>query len=537
MSSLAALVLAATLQEAAPDPGPRVREIEIHGARAFDREAVLGLIRLHPGDPLGRAPEVIAQGLTKRYRLAGYPAARVGVRFDEGSGLVLIEVNEGNLVEVVVVGLEGAASRRAIEALRLETGKPLREGDIWSGIARLDSASEGTVHAEGDPPYTVEAAADGDGARVVFHLRRDPAHFELRPWGPRAAGRYNRVDGLSLGLVTEVALTDVSSYNHLRLMAQALYAFGSHRVRYTLGIERPFGRGQRYALGYEFHDLTDSEDAFRRWGLEEAPGGSYNRRKTSDLFRRLGHEAYAFARVGARAQVGLAFRSDGYTSLPVATDTDEPNPAVEEGRMRSIVGTVRFASRGDLYPSRRSESASFHFPSLYLSPTPKPERWRVEATYEVSRPGLGSDFDFARFIGRVRLHRPLFAGHLLDAVAYVGTSSGSPPLPKRFLLGGLGTLRGFERKQFTGKSMVLAIGEWSWFPPSRFVPAVIPFYDGGALWGGGVKGAGWKHDAGLGLRWPQTSRVFARVDAAVPFNPEPGQARKVQWNLRLQFPF
>lgn len=535
MSSLAALVLLATLQEVAQDPGPRVQEIEIRGAQAFDREAVLALIRLHPGDPLRRSPEAIAQGLTKRYRLAGYPAARVGVRFDEGSGLVLIEVDEGKLAEVVVVGLEGAASRRAIETMRLEIGKPLREGDLWSAIARLDSASEETVHAEGAPPYTVEETPDG--ARVVFHLRRDPAHFHVRPWGPRAAARYNRVDGLNLGLTTEVALTDASSYNHLRLMARAYYAFSSHKVRYTLGIERPFGRGQRYALGYEFHDLTDSEDAFRRWGLEEAPGGSYNSRKTSDLFRRLGHEAYAFARVGTRAQVGLAFRSDGYTSLPVITDTDEPNPRVEEGRMRSLIGTVRFASRGALYPSRRSESASFLFPSLYLSPTPKPDRWRVEATYEVSRPGLGSDFDFARFIGRVRLHQPLFAGHVLDSVAYVGSSTGSPPLPKRFFLGGLGTLRGFDRKQFTGKNMVLAIGEWSWLPPSPYVPAVIPFYDGAALWGGGVAGTGWKHDAGLGLRWPQTSRVFARVDAAVPFNPEPGQARKVQWNLRLQFPF
>src|SRR5258706_8293976 len=226
MNALAALLLAAALQEAAPDPEPQVREIEIHGAKAFDREAVLGLIRLHPGDPLRRTPEVIAQGLTKRYRLAGYPAARVGVRFDEG--LVLIDVDEGTLAEVVVVGLTGAASRRAIEALRLETGKPLREGDIWSGIARLDTASEGTVHVEGDPPYTVETGPDG--ARVVFHLRRDPAHFEVRPGGPRPAGRYNRVDGLALGLATEVALTDASSYNHLRLMAHALYAFRSHKV-------------------------------------------------------------------------------------------------------------------------------------------------------------------------------------------------------------------------------------------------------------------------------------------------------------------
>lgn len=535
MTGLAALLLAVTLQDVAQSPEPRVQEIEIRGARAFDREAVLGLIRLHPGDSLRRTPELIAQGLTNRYRLAGYPAARVDVRFDEGSGLLVIDVDEGTLVEVVVNGLGEAASRRAIEALRLETGKPVREGDLWAAVARLDSASDGTVHAEGAPPYTVERAEGG--ARVVFELRRDPARVEVRPWGPRAAARYNRVDGLNLGLATEVAITDASSYNHLRLLARGLYAFTLKKVRYTLGVERPFGHSQRFALGYEFHDITDSEDAFRRWGLEEAPGGSYNSRKTSDLFRRLGHEAYAFARVGSRAQVGVAFRSDGYESMPVLTDTDEPNPPVEEGRMRSIIGTVRFASRGDLYPSRRSESLSFTFPSFFLSPTPKPERWRVEATYEVSRPGLGSDFDFARFIGRIRLHRPVFAGHVLDSVVYLGSTTGAPPLPKRFFVGGLGTLRGFERKQFTGENMVLGIVEWSWLPPSRFVPAVIPFYDGAALWGGDALGTGWKHDAGMGLRWPQTSRVFARVDAAVPFNPEPGQERKVQWNLRIQFPF
>jgi hypothetical protein len=345
------------------------------------------------------------------------------------------------------------------------------------------------------------------------------------------------VDGLQLGLATEVSLTNASSYNHVRLMARVSYGFSSKNVRYTLGGERPFGPNQRFVLGYEYHDLTDSEDAFRRYGLEEVPGGTYNSKKTGDFFRRLGHEAYAFARVGTRAQAGVAFRSDGYTSLPVVLTTDEINPVVEEGRMRSIIGTFRFASRGDLHRTRRMERESFLFPSLYLSPAPKPQRWRAEATYEVSRPGLGSDFDFTRFIGRVRLHRPVGTSQIFDGVAYLGISTGAPPLPKRFLLGGLGTLRGFERKQFTGENMAMTVAEWSWLPPTRFVPAVIPFYDGGVLWGGTAATTGWKHDAGLGLRWPQTSRIFGRLDAAVPFNPPAGQAHKVQWNLRLQIPF
>jgi len=205
--------------------------------------------------------------------------------------------------------------------------------------------------------------------------------------------------------------------------------------------------------------------------------------------------------------------------------------------MRSIVGTVRFASGGDLYPTRRSERESFLLPSFYASPGPKPERLRAEATCEIARPGLGGDFDFTRFISRVRLHRPFLGRHAVDTATYLGLSRGQTPLQKRFSLGGLGTLRGFDEKEFTGVNFVLAVAEWSWLPPSRFAPAVIPFYDGGALWGGAPGGTGWKQDAGLGLRFPQTSRVFARVDAAFPLDPEPGRARRARWNLRLQFPF
>ncbi len=257
---------------------------------------------------------------------------------------------------------------------------------------------------------------------------------------------------------SETSLTNTSSYNHLRIRAAGSYSFDSKKVRYSLGIHRPFGSGQRFGLGYEYHDLTDSEDWFRRYGLEEVQGDTYNSENATDYFRRIGHQAYLFARLDGRTQAGVSFRSDGYTSLKERSLEDEPNPPVEEGRMRSIIGTVRFASRGDLFRIPRVERESFLFPSLYVSPGLKPERLRAEATYEVSRPGLGSDFDFSRLIGRVRFHRPMAPRHRLDAVAYGGFTEGAPPLPKRFFLGGLGTLRGFDRKQFTGKDMFDDVG-------------------------------------------------------------------------------
>ena len=533
-AALALVFQATSSPPPAPEP-PRVREIDVRGATVFDREAILGMIRLREGDPLRRDAPAIARGLANRYRIAGYPAARVDGRFDEATGRLALEVEEGRLREVAVSGLDGGAAAKAVETLGLEVGKVLREGDVWAAIGRLDTGSEGMVLPDGDPPWSIEPVEDG--VRLRLRLRRDPVRLGLRPWGPRAASRLNRVDGLSLGLAGEVALTDAGSYNHFRLVGRLAYGFTSEVVRYTVGAERPFGGQGRFVLGYEYHDLTDTDDTFRRFGLEEVPGGTINTRRNEDLFRRFGHEAYAFARLGRRAQVGVAWRRDSYRSLPVLTDSDEENPPVEEGRLRSIVGTVRFASRGDLFGSKRWERESYLFPSFYLSSPSKPERWRAEATWEVSTPGLGSDFDFSRFIARARLHRPVGLNHAFDGLVYLGLTTGEPPRPKRFFLGGLGTLRGFDKKVLTGENMVLALGEWSFLPSAGFVPAVIPFYDGGALWGGSGPGTGWKHDVGLGLRWPQTSRVFVRVDAAVAIDPLPGDSRKVWWNLRVQVPF
>ena len=111
MECLVPLVLAIAVQASSEAPPPSVQEIEIRGAHAFDREAVLGMIRVRPGGPLQREPGVVAEGLAKRYRIAGYPAARVSASFDASSGRLVLEVDEGRLREVVTEGLEGAARR------------------------------------------------------------------------------------------------------------------------------------------------------------------------------------------------------------------------------------------------------------------------------------------------------------------------------------------------------------------------------------------------------------------------------------------
>src|SRR5262245_504009 len=140
MTTLAAILLPLCAFGQSPDvtpPPPVVQEIDVEGATVFDRDAILGMIRLRPGDPLRREPSAIAKALTNRYHIAGYPGARVGASFTDGR--LRLEVDEGQLREVAIDGLEGDAAQRAKEEAGLETGKPLRETDVWSALARIES--------------------------------------------------------------------------------------------------------------------------------------------------------------------------------------------------------------------------------------------------------------------------------------------------------------------------------------------------------------------------------------------------------------
>ena len=343
----------------------------------------------------------------------------------------------------------------------------------------------------------------------------------------------------------ELALSDFKKYDHFRLGVFAAYGFSSKKLRYGVGLMRGVGEQQKTTWGYDYHDLTDTDDSFRRYGLEEAPGGLINTRQTVDFFRREGHEAFLYRKLGAQAQVGLLFRSDQYSSLPVTTkdgpipaDSIDYNPPIEEGRMSSFIASVRVVSRGRLFEGIGPEFKAVFQPNLYGTDwTRQPEALRLDATYEVATAGLGGEFEFTRFLGRLRYHHDLSDHLALDAGFLLGLTSGEPPRPKRFALGGLNTLRGFERKQFEGEEMALTVFEATLFPGGLW-PAFVAFWDGGTVWKNASADAGWHSDLGLAMRWPPRSRkLFGRVDVAWPLDQTEGRDKGPQVNLRVGIPF
>ena len=532
--------------ESAEAPPVVLREIAFEGASAYSRATLLEAIRLKTGEPLKPRPESVARVLETYYRLEGYRAARVSATFE--AGLLTLRVDEGRLEGFTVEGLPADAAESARRALGLETGQVLREADIWEALSRLHEASEGAIRPVGAEPYTVETTETG--ARVTFHLRATTVRIHFRGAGPRSSGRINRVDGIAPGAYLELALTDRTHYNHWRLFGVAAYGFSSKDLRYGVGVLRGLGPTHPWSFGYNYHDWTDTDDAFRRYGLEEAPKALVNTDQGIEFYRRFGHEVFGYRKLGGKTQAGLLFRSDDYRSLevttkdpPIASDSAYYNPPIPEGRMSSFVATVRWVSMGTLYQSQESEGRALFQPSFYGTDWfRKPEAFRLDATLEVSRPGLGSDFDFTRFIARLRWHHEVGFKNAVDGRVLGGLTGGDPPLEKLFALGGLNTLRGYERKRIQGERMALVNLEWAFYPSPRW-PALIGFWDGGGAWGGEPTAdgqrtpAGWHDDLGAAVRWPpRTNKFFGRLDVAWPLSPLPGQKSGPRVNFRIQLP-
>ena len=522
--TLAAASLLPAAVRAAEPTAPVVRSIEIEGATAFSRAEILRALRLKPGAPLRRTPEQIEALLQDRYELRGLPAARVSARFDAASGALSVAIDEGRIVAVEIEGLGEDDSARVREALGLEPGTVLRDAEVASGLRRLRDLSEGAFDTVEEPPYEIERS--GDGVRVRVKLRKRQVGLGLVLYNSvTPLPLYSRVEGWSPALGGEVTLFDHSSFNHLTAYAIGGYGLSSDHGRFALGARKPVGPHRLVTLGYEFHDLTDSDDALRLNGLERWPGMMIWFEALDDFYQRRGHEAYAFARPSPNLHVGVSFRADDFTSLPV-TSGDAlkwPNPPVQEGDMHSLLFTARWSWDGGLYPDWPFERNSFLVRSLQGDLFQRDQGVRAEATFEVAdEDALGGDFTFHRLVAQVRGAHVLSPRQTLFGRVLLGFGGGSLPSQRRFALGGMGTLRGRDTKAFAdGDELALVTAEYA-FEPVRIWPAIIGFYDGGRVGADGV-GSGWKNDLGVGLAWPPSGRRLGRIDIGFPLNRDPGE--------------
>jgi hypothetical protein len=296
--------------------------------------------------------------------------------------------------------------------------------------------------------------------------RSRPAHLEhTRSELDRMHGKigvgldYQRVDGLFLFFAP-------SAYSRhtfgTSLKAKFGYGFKSEEWSVAGSMSQsliPSGRLQLLLSGYSGTAYTDQTGV---GDLENTLAAVLFKEDFRDYYRREGFCAKLIYLPHRLLRVAGGFRTEDYTSMEnkaswsLASGDFLPNPSVQEGTLRSAFGELRVGS------------AVTH----------------LRVNYETSGDDLaGGDFEFEQLSAQVRQQTHLGRDKRLDMrIKYGTTLSGWLPNQRRYLVGGLGTVRGYDYQSLLiapelspgvhgGQQMLLANAEikfgfdfgWAWF--------------------------------------------------------------------------
>ncbi|RME00883.1 MAG: hypothetical protein D6814_02655 [Calditrichaeota bacterium] len=274
----------------------------------------------------------------------------------------------------------------------------------------------------------------------------------IQPWenlDESLLWRYNRVEGLFLGINFPPAYGYKHGLMNLDLNGSLGYGLANKAWRYRIAAEMWFFSKNRILLGATAYDLTDTQDEWRIPTDENSLAASLIHEDFQDYFRREGYGFYLAHHLSNRLKARFGFFNERFYSLSKHTEWAlfgggkrfRENPAIDTGNSHAYKASLVFDTR-----DRRANPTT---------------GWLISTQAEFSRPALGSDFDFDRWVIDVRRYIPLAYGENLDIRLRAATSRGHLPLQYRYYLGGLSTLRALGYKQLSGDRLVLANIEYS----------------------------------------------------------------------------
>ena len=266
--------------------------------------------------------------------------------------------------------------------------------------------------------------------------------------------RYNRVEGVFIGLGSEKKFY-WDGRRSWTAFGGVGWGFKSHTWRYNLGLARQFALSNDGShlleIGLEGYSLTDSKDNWIISTNENSAAAFLLHEDFLDFFSRrgvTGHVAWYTQGSILRTEVRVGYAADTYGSLDQRTDwalfggnkSFRPNPAITDGKMRSIVASAGLTT---------------YDKTLY-----GPEGWAIHLNAELGRGIAGSDFSFNTIVGDVRRYQPIGRHDNLNLRLRVGSAEGVLPPQKLFELGGVGTLHAYRYKQLGGNRMILMNAEY-----------------------------------------------------------------------------
>ncbi len=483
--------------------------------------------RLVPGVVQGGV-EALLRRLVSELRHDGYLLATAQATLSP-QGVLEIEVDEGHLGAIRTEGLTSPLDREVLDELGLHEGAVVLRDQLTEAFARVERRFpflDGDSDELGAPSYEVEATSTEQGTR--YTSRPTPAtpsgkrrfahpsphpHLDGKtlvvafdtsnPWDfwfdARELVRHTQVTSFSPGLHGAATWWSPTGWGAVRVEGAINFSFGQPRVfggaTALLNVKLPrlyiSELGGRLSL-----ESVDTEDGWRVSNLDSYLNSMFFNRSGRDYFKRSGGAAFLTMQPWSKLAVGAEYRLDRYESLGTPghffsffnNDGAPANQPVQEGRFGSVLLRVELNSQ-KLGPNEaiardatthrfvpQTESASFVIGTVN--------------TLELSGPQLGGDAgtSFWRLISDTTATVPLSPQQRLRLRLRGATGANLPP-QKQEALGGWGSLRGYDFKEFAGDSSVLVSAEYRvWHFLSGF--ADVGWVRQGGPWTGTKLGLG-----------------------------------------------
>lgn len=551
---------------------PRLQAIEVRGARETDEgDLIADLLgegiarpgwfarvdggRLQPGllhGGLERAVRRAMRGLLSR----GFLMTRMSGAL-AGDGTLTLDLDEGRLGEIRLVGPHPSLHRAVLRALDLEPGRTLYEPELADAVQRVQKelpilkASLEPHPTRAEPSVTI---TERDGGGQAFALQELPAEMRAGFFGVEGDRlvlyferktavrfrfladellRHTPVGGIGVGLHGELRVFDPRNRVHAGLDffsgtvdGDALKAAGQDAGEFASALRLQAPRWWNAEISLEAHSMIDSSDTWRTSRQTSYLNSLLFDRADSEFYWREGGTIGVTVQPTERLLLGLDHRYDRYTSMaslgnPASIfEPENPfvNPPIQQGEMGSLLLRAELRSTETRPDQVRSLFRAAESPAAI-----PPQRWGLRSGYalfaslEVARPGLGSDADlcFTRFVSdnRVMLATGRDSGLGLRARIAGGSTL---PLQKEESLGGWSALRGYGFKEFRGGDWsLLGVAEYRHHWLSGFVDVGALRRKDGAGWSGPHPGAGLKlHPDSLPLvgRWLRRQRLVPPIE-------------------------
>ena len=357
--------------------------------------------------------------------------------------------------------------------------------------------------------------AEGYGVPQVF-VHNDDTHFTGGDlFRPVNTSGLNRVDGLRLGGGFEMGqqwyldpsffsgsgstirqnksgvstLVDINKDNAAGqyrfapspfLFGTMSYALSSRTINYRAGGGVTSGENLDLTYGLQIHRLTSvrdrdillssSEQFFRAlWGtdfqdyyLREGAVMSLQwqpRNVTHALGLSLLWEEHK------SLENRMHFHLRNWSADPALTG--QRNALIDDGSMHSISLKYDFDNRGNTDPNYDLENRG------------RTGEWYNTFLVEHANSAIGSDFDFTRFLVHLRHYYPI-GNDRIDTRLKIGVATDPLPFQRQFVIGGIGTLRGYSLYEFVGNHGFLFNLEYAHRLENDMF--IVPFVDIGQVW-------------------------------------------------------